>query len=102
MKEIITHEVPEVEDGNPRKKFKRNDDDVQIETDKSLKVKPERCNICRQYNNEVLIYNGHPNNSVEEYITLTDERLLLFTGNEESLNQHDERPTHKVYINYII
>lgn len=65
-------------------------------------VKSERCNICRQYTEDILLYNGHPNNSVEEYIALTDEKLMLFTGDEEELHQQDERPTNKVNLIIII
>lgn len=64
----------------------------------SANSKSERCIICRQYIEEVAFYNGHPNNAVEEYIALTDEKLSLFTGDEVCINQHDERPTHKVSI----
>ncbi|KAF5294330.1 hypothetical protein FQR65_LT10783 [Abscondita terminalis] len=68
--------------------------------EKPPQVKAERCTICKQYIDEVSLYNGHPNNSVEEFIALTDERLMLFTGNELDLHETDERPVHKVsYLN---
>lgn len=60
------------------------------------KVKAERCVICRQYLDELLFYNGHPNNSVEEFVALTDEKLTLFTGEENDVNEQDERPTNRV------
>lgn len=75
-------------EGNARKKRKLVDGN---EGDK-----PERCQICRQYVSEVLSYNGHPNNSVDEYVALTDEKLMLFTGDETHINKQDERPIHKV------
>lgn len=65
---------------------------------KTLDIKQERCNICRQYTDEALIYNGHPNNAVDEFIALTDEKLMLFNGNEE-IDKYDERPTNKVCLN---
>lgn len=62
----------------------------------TTKIKNERCNICRQYIDDVLLYNGHPNNSVDEFVALTDEKLLLFTGNEAAIHEQDEFPTNKV------
>ncbi|VVC92167.1 unnamed protein product [Leptidea sinapis] len=38
----------------------------------------EQCNICGQYlNNSDIYYQGHPQNAIEEFIALTDEKLLL-------------------------
>lgn len=62
------------------------------------KVKTERCVNCKQFLDSVLIYNGHPNNSNEEFIALTDERLSLYTGKEETFEETNELPTHKVRI----
>jgi DNA (cytosine-5)-methyltransferase 1 len=33
---------------------------------------------------------------VEEFVTLTSEKLSLFTGDEDDINQYDERPQHKI------
>jgi hypothetical protein len=33
---------------------------------------------------------------VEEFIMLTDPKLSLFTGDEEEINEADERPQHKL------
>ncbi|KAK5639618.1 hypothetical protein RI129_012110 [Pyrocoelia pectoralis] len=63
---------------------------------KNQSIKSERCTICRQYLDEVALYNGHPNNSTEEFISLTDPRLMLFTGNETDINEIDVHPIHKV------
>ncbi|KAK9884556.1 hypothetical protein WA026_007398 [Henosepilachna vigintioctopunctata] len=60
------------------------------------KPKQDRCNICRQFIDTITIYNGHPNNSSEEYIALTHENLSLFTGDELDVNEQDNRPTHKI------
>lgn len=57
----------------------------------------ERCLVCKQYSSSILLYNGHPNNSVEEYVALTHEKLSLYTGNEE-LDHKEEFPIHKVKI----
>lgn len=58
--------------------------------------KVERCAICRQNITEISLYNGHPNNSVDEYVALTNEKLLIFTGEESNVHDLDARPTHKV------
>ncbi|KAK4878394.1 hypothetical protein RN001_010900 [Aquatica leii] len=82
---------------NSCKKFKvLHNNEVVKEVEKVPQIKSERCNICRQYLEEAVLYNGHPNNSVEEFIALTDERLMLFTGNEVDMNEKDERPVHKI------
>lgn len=60
------------------------------------KVKTERCIRCKQFLDSVLIYNGHPNNSNEEFIALTNEKLSLYTGKEETFEETSELPTHKV------
>nr|XP_023026505.1 DNA (cytosine-5)-methyltransferase 1-like [Leptinotarsa decemlineata] len=60
------------------------------------KVKSERCTQCKQFMDNVLLYSGHPNHSNEEFIALTDEKLSLFTGTEESIAEADEIPTHKI------
>lgn len=95
----ITQEKPNEDDESITKKFKTesSNEAVKEEIDvKPAEVKPERCVICRQYSNELVLYNGHPNNSVDEYVALTDDKLMLFTGEESEIHQNDERPTHKV------
>lgn len=95
----ITLENANEPEENPNKKLKTAEvvEITKSEVDlKQPKLKVERCLICRQYTNELLLYNGHPNNSVEEYVALTDEKLLLFTGDEANVHEHDTRPTHKV------
>ncbi|KAK5638240.1 hypothetical protein RI129_012535 [Pyrocoelia pectoralis] len=83
---------------NPPKKLKVVDHD-NVTINKIIKppsTKSERCMICKQYLDEALLYNGHPNNAMEEYIALTDDRLLLFTGDEMDFDEKDERPIHKI------
>lgn len=70
----------------------------EIKVNSPTKIVNERCNICRQYVDNVLLYNGHPNKSVDEFVALTDEKLLLFTGTEAAIHEQDEFPTNKVLI----
>ncbi|KPI97703.1 DNA (cytosine-5)-methyltransferase 1 [Papilio xuthus] len=51
----------------------------------------ERCDICGQYlnNSDIIYYQGHPQNAVEEFIALTNEKLLLASGDEGDIM---ERP----------
>lgn len=62
----------------------------------SPKPKNQRCNVCKQGLENIPMYNGHPNNSNEEFIALTDDKLSVFTGKEEQFNDQDDFPTHKV------
>ncbi|XP_045468881.1 DNA (cytosine-5)-methyltransferase 1-like isoform X2 [Harmonia axyridis] len=92
-------EVKMCENENVAKKVKSNEEVCDEVTNRVVlppKSKPERCIICRQFKDNITLYNGHPNNSVEEYIALTDEKLSIFTGEESNVNEQDCRPTHKV------
>ncbi|XP_066253971.1 DNA (cytosine-5)-methyltransferase PliMCI-like [Euwallacea similis] len=60
------------------------------------KPKSQRCSVCKQLLESVLLYNGHPNNSCEEFVALTDEKLSVFTGKEEQFTDQDDFPTHKI------
>lgn len=94
----LTERNDTTEGNTPKKiKFEETEEIKQEIILKPSETKVERCLICKQYSNEVLLYNGHPNNSVDEYVALTDEKLMLFTGDESEVNQQDERPTHKVF-----
>ena len=65
----------------------------------TLKPKnPKRCEYCNQKlsKSEIKFYPGHPPNAVEEYITLTNPELCLFTGNESDLFESDQWPQHKI------
>ncbi|KAB0791577.1 hypothetical protein PPYR_03377 [Photinus pyralis] len=85
------------EEENISKKLKVvHEDNVTKNAINTQTTKSERCAICKQYVEEAPLYNGHPNNASEEYIALTDERLMLFTGDEMDLDEKDERPTHKI------
>ncbi|KAF7281042.1 DNA (cytosine-5)-methyltransferase 1-like [Rhynchophorus ferrugineus] len=78
-----------------RKHSKSNNSMVKVKIN-SPKPKNQRCTLCKQHLSTVPFYNGHPNNSCEEYIALTDERLSVFNGNEEQFNDQDDFPTHKI------
>lgn len=79
------------EDKHVRKRRKTANRDITTKGIlKSVKIKSERCKNCKQYMDRLLFYKGHPNNSNEEFIALTDEKLSSFVGDS------DMRPTHKV------
>ncbi|XP_017882042.1 DNA (cytosine-5)-methyltransferase PliMCI-like [Ceratina calcarata] len=58
----------------------------------------QKCEYCRQSlsSDDLKIYPGHPNGAVEEFIALTDPRLSLFTGEEDMVDESDERPQNKL------
>lgn len=43
----------------------------------------EQCDICGQfvYNSDIIYYQGHPQDAMEEYIALISEKLVLSAGN---------------------
>ncbi|CAB3236806.1 unnamed protein product [Arctia plantaginis] len=51
----------------------------------------EKCHICNQFlnNSDLIYYQGHPQDAVEEYIALTNEKLVLASGDEGDIM---ERP----------
>lgn len=81
------------------KKMKREGDDRKVFelSVQRHKNRIDRCTVCRQVlNSDVLLYNGHPNGAVEEFIALTDPKLMLFSGDEMEVNKDDEMPHNKV------
>lgn len=62
------------------------------------KTVPTKCEICRQLLDDLdlVMYQGHPTNAVDEFVALTDPRLSLFTGDENAVHEHDERPQNKI------
>jgi hypothetical protein len=63
-----------------------------------------KCDICRQIldDPDLRLYQGHPDESVEEFVALTDPKLCLFTGEEDAIDEHDHRPQNKVtYFRYV-
>ncbi|XP_018573692.1 DNA (cytosine-5)-methyltransferase 1 [Anoplophora glabripennis] len=97
---MVCSEVIENAECNSAKKIKTeviNNVKEEIKIDSpNLKLKPEKCIRCKQFLDSAPVYNGHPNNSNEEFIALTDEKLSLYTGKEENINENDEFPTHKI------
>ncbi|XP_050512373.1 DNA (cytosine-5)-methyltransferase PliMCI [Diabrotica virgifera virgifera] len=85
----------EPDDGNINKKLKTENNETQENVVKETYKKPDRCNLCKQFSDSVHLYSGHPNNSNEEFIALTDPKISLFTGNEEVYNEEDV-PTHQI------
>ncbi|XP_059051401.1 DNA (cytosine-5)-methyltransferase PliMCI-like [Achroia grisella] len=51
----------------------------------------EKCDICGQFlnNSDIIYFQGHPQNAVEEFIALTNEKLVLASGEEGDIM---ERP----------
>lgn len=51
----------------------------------------EKCHICGQFlnNSDIIYYQGHPQDAVEEYIALTNEKLVLASGDDGDIM---ERP----------
>ena len=88
-------EISEEEDA----KTTKNCDEAKLVVPKvEEKMSMVRCKECRQLLNdpELKLFPGDSEDAVEEFIALTDSRLSLFTGNEEEINEADERPQHKI------
>lgn len=90
--------VEENEESLPKRlrsrRISKPKEEIKITT--PTKPKNERCNTCKQYSDNVLFYNGHPNESVEELIALTNDKLKLFNGDEDIIHEQDEFATNKV------
>lgn len=80
----------------------------EVKIDGLIKNIPEsknnRCNICHQklLDKNLKIYNGHPNNAVDEIVALINPSLMLFSGEETDLNEMDHRPVNKARKIFII
>jgi DNA (cytosine-5)-methyltransferase 1 len=68
---------------------------------------PERCDQCGQIldDSDLQLYKGDPDDALEEYSVLADERLSIFTGKEQSIEvmeviQH-KITNFSVYDNYL-
>lgn len=94
---MIALTMAESEEPNPKRTKRKPLDEVEQQLKQQLpKSKSERCVKCKQFLDSVLLYNGHPNNSSDEFIALTDDKLSLYTGKEETFEETSELPTHKV------
>lgn len=60
----------------------KDSDESQIENKKTVISDNEQCLICGQFlnNSDIIFYQGHPQNAVEEFIALTNEKLVLSAG----------------------
>lgn len=64
---------------------------------KSTNTFHSKCEYCRQkLNDDIKIYQGHPNGAVDEDIALTDPKLCLFNGSESFIHESDQRPQNKL------
>ncbi|CAG9786638.1 unnamed protein product [Diatraea saccharalis] len=54
-------------------------------------VNTEKCDICGQFlnNSDIIYYEGHPQDAIEEFIALTNEKLVLASGDDGDIM---ERP----------
>ena len=62
------------------------------------KSPPVKCSECKQLlaDSDLKMFIGDPEDSVDEFVMLTDPKLSLFSGDEMEINEMDERPQHKV------
>lgn len=68
------------------------------DTPQPSKTLSNRCEECRQHldSSDLVLFPGHPEGALEEFVLLTDPKLSLFSGDEESINEYDERPQQKI------
>ncbi|XP_033326072.2 DNA (cytosine-5)-methyltransferase PliMCI [Megalopta genalis] len=101
----LNHEQVDSSDdleSNTLKKTKTEECNVNADESKPLHQKPinihQKCEYCCQNLNspDLKIYPGHPNGAVDELIGLTDPKLSLFTGEEATVYEGDERPQNKL------
>lgn len=95
--EINQEEIKE----NPEKRIKTENNkkilELKPQEDKKMSIIIERCQYCKQkLNNDIKLYQGHPNGAIEEQIALTDPKLCLFIGDEFFIDESDERPQNKL------
>ncbi|KZC09572.1 PREDICTED: DNA (cytosine-5)-methyltransferase PliMCI-like [Dufourea novaeangliae] len=95
-------ELGDDSENNTLKKIKIESCNVNGNEPKPMHQKPvsvhQKCEYCCQKlnNPDLKIYPGHPNGAVEEIIALTDPKLSLFTGEEATVYEGDERPQNKL------
>ncbi|XP_026492162.1 DNA (cytosine-5)-methyltransferase 1-like [Vanessa tameamea] len=67
--------------------------DKLLKQNEKLNILPdiEKCDICGQFlnNSDIIYYQGHPQDAVEEFIALTNEKLVLASGEDGDIM---ERP----------
>ncbi|XP_069697598.1 DNA (cytosine-5)-methyltransferase 1-like isoform X2 [Periplaneta americana] len=102
--EPVEYEEMEVADNDLQieKKLKLEDSDSESTIKNKASCAPQeitsKCQICRQNLNDpnLRLYQGHPDQAVEEFVALTDPKLSLFTGEEEVIHEQDQRPQNKI------
>ncbi|CAH2048544.1 unnamed protein product, partial [Iphiclides podalirius] len=65
----------------------------------------EKCEICGQFlnNSDIIYYQGHPQNAVEEFIALTNEKLLLASGDDGDIMERPQTNiTASVYLTNMV
>ncbi|CAD0201424.1 unnamed protein product [Chrysodeixis includens] len=88
-KEEITEKQDKCEDvKKEQNEIKQN---LEVESHKRNMPDTEKCDICGQFlnNSDIVYYQGHPQDAVEEYIALTNEKLVLASGDDGDIT---ERP----------
>ncbi|XP_049873328.1 DNA (cytosine-5)-methyltransferase PliMCI-like isoform X2 [Pectinophora gossypiella] len=86
--------VEDVNKSNVGHKDKANNEVSDLNSNQTIKSNipdNEQCNICGQFinNSDIIYYQGHPQDAVEEFIALTNEKLVLSAGDEGDIM---ERP----------
>lgn len=87
----------------PEEKRIKLDNDINPKEEKIVVCEKEkmslvRCKECHQLlnNPDLRMFPGDPSDALEEFVTLTDPKLSLFTGTEDMIDEADERPQHKI------
>ncbi|XP_043229878.1 DNA (cytosine-5)-methyltransferase 1-like isoform X1 [Amphibalanus amphitrite] len=83
---------------NDNEKEKNSDSNGATQQARPVQALPARCGTCRQLleSPDTRTCQGHPDGAMDEYVALCDPRLALFTGEEEFVQECDERPQHKL------
>lgn len=70
------------ENNNADSKNENNNETMKSQHAEKVIPDTEKCNICGQFlnNSDIVYYQGHPQDAVEEYIALTNEKLVLASG----------------------
>nr|QJS39016.1 DNA methyltransferase 1 [Mythimna separata] len=90
MDDEIQNKEQNVSTEDQKENSKSENNNEVLSYDKSIPDN-EKCNICGQFlnNSDIIYYQGHPQDAVEEYIALTNEKLVLASGDDGDIM---ERP----------
>lgn len=81
--ELVQMHSSEIDQHKLDNKSNKNEDQKTNHTSvQSVCLDTEKCPICGQFlnNSDIIYYQGHPQNAVEEFIALTNEKLVLASG----------------------